>query len=229
MRIKKEKEKQKLDTSMGDMEGSGDTEEVAEQPPQTEYIVDEEALLGNVKKENERWSNKKIDGTKKVKSQKSEDRMIIRDFLYAQYTGHCQICGDTFKDNKDRNFFIKFPLNTSKKGGKLESDVNRKGNSLSLCPKHDKMLDLGVQTFSFTKEFNSPVSLGSIEKTFGPSVDIGKDDIEEENDGFYNLPAGTTFNPIEAFRLPIKLFKRNFYIKFTREHILHFIEVWNSN
>ena len=40
---------------MGDMEGSGDTEKVAPQQSETEYIHDIEGLKDKVKKENERW------------------------------------------------------------------------------------------------------------------------------------------------------------------------------
>jgi predicted restriction endonuclease len=216
---------------MGGSQGGGKTIEVAPQPNETEHILDIEGLKKKVREENRRWSDKKPDGTKKVRDKNSDDRMTIRDFLYAQYNGHCQICGDTFIGNKDCNIFIKFPLNKSKKGDKLKSDVNRKGNSLSLCPKHDKMLDLGLQTFSFTKDLDSAVSLDidTIEKAFGPAVDVGKDYIVEENDGFYNSPEEETPFEVKAFRLPIKLFKRKFYIKFTEEHILHFIEVWKSN
>ena len=89
--------------------------------------------------------------------------------------------------------------------------------------------------YSFVVEYfiivslDKDISIDTIEKAFGPAVDVGKDYIVEENDGFYKLPAGITFEPINAFRLPIKLFKRKFYIKFTKEHILNFIEVWKSN
>jgi len=29
--------------------------------------------------------------------------------------------------------------------------------------------------------------------------------------------------------LPIKIFNKNFYLKFTEEHMQNFIEVWNNN
>ena len=223
-----EKQREKLPDAMKRKDGSGQTPPVAKERGKTEVIIGEEELDDAIEKENKKWSEKKYANTRKGKKQKPEATRIIRAFLYEQYNGHCQICGDTF-NNKDHNFFIKFPLNKSKKGNKLEGDVNRKGNSLSLCPKHDKMLDLGLQTFSFIEEFDSSeLSLNSIKEKFKYFEYVGNEDVLEEDSGFYNRPEGSSFVQ-DVFMAPIELFKKKLYIKFTLEHILQFKAVWNNN
>ena len=125
--------------------------------------------------------------------------------------------------------FIKFPLNKSIKGNKLEGDVNRKGNSLSLCPKHDKMLDLGLQTFSFFEKLDSSeLSLSSIKEKFKYFEYVGNEDVLGEDSGFYNRPEGSSFVQ-DVFMVPIELSKKKLYIKFTLQHILNFKAVWNNN
>ena len=121
-----------------------------------------------------------------------------------------------------------YSLNRSKKGAHLQSDVNRKGNSLSLCPKHHKIFDLGLQSYSFMDKLGrSEVSLTSIEDSFEFQDDVGKGE-ENETDGFYNMPDGSSFEK-DVFMLPIMLFSKRFYLKFTQDHIQHFIEAWNNN
>jgi len=221
------KEKEKLPDAMKRKDGDGQTPPVAKERGQTEIIKDEKKLDDAIEKENKNWSEKKDANIRRGKKQKPEATRIIRDFLYEQYDGHCQICGDTFK-NKERNFFIKFPLNKSIKGNKLEGDVNRKGNSLSLCPKHDKMLDLGLQTFSFLEKLDSSdLSLSLIKEKFKYFEYVGNEDVLGEDSGFYNRPEESSFVQ-DVFMAPIELSKKKLYIKFTLEHILNFKSVWNN-
>jgi hypothetical protein len=121
-----------------------------------------------------------------------------------------------------------YSLSRSKKGAQLQSDVNRKGNSLSLCPKHHTIFDLGLQSFSFLEKLDqSELSLSSIEKSFDFRDDVGKGE-DNEYDGFYNRPEGSSFEK-DVFMLPITLFSNRFYLKFTQDHIQQFIEVLNNN
>ena len=121
-----------------------------------------------------------------------------------------------------------YSLNRYEKGAHLQSDVNRKGNSLSLCPKHHKIFDLGLQSFSFMDKLDlSELSLASIEDSFEFRSDVGKGE-GHETDGFYNRPEESSFER-DVFMLPITLFSKRLYLKFTQDHIQQFIEVWNNN
>ena len=51
---------------------------------------------------------------------------------------------------------------------------------------------------------------------------------DNEYDGFYNRPEESSFEK-DVFMLPITLFGKPFYLKFSQDHIQQFIEVWNNN
>ena len=57
---------------------------------------------------------------------------------------------------------------------------------------------------------------------------VGLENIKEENDAFYRLNEKDEFIR-DVYFLPIKLFNKMEYIKFTEAHILEFIVVWNEN
>ena len=218
----------KLRQSMQANAEGGLTPEVAQPQDIGSIITDPLKHQANIGIENKGVSGKKTEGTRKVSRQNPEQLKKINNFLYNEYGGHCQICGDTFKGNEERNIFITHSLNKSKKGDRLKSDVNRKGNSISLCPKHHLIFSLELQSFSFIEKLdNSELSLTSIEENFDFRDDVGKGEVNEY-DGFYNRPPDSKFER-DVFMLPITLFSKRFYLKFTQDHIQQFIEVWNNN
>ena len=213
---------------MNSNSGKGNTPEVVNLEGSGSIITNPDAHQGNIGIENKGVTSQTTESTRKFSQQDSDQIKKIKNYLYIEYSGHCQICGDTFKGNKSRNFFIMYSLNRSKKGAQLQSDVNRKGNSLSLCPKHHTIFDLGLQSFSFIEKFySSEISLTSIESDFEFRDDVGKGE-DNEYDGFYNRPEESSFEK-DVFMLPITLFSNRFYLKFTQDHIQQFIEVWNNN
>jgi len=224
----KKTKSQKLSDSMGSNSGDGKTSEVADQEDSDSIIIDPEAHQDNIVIENEGVTSQTTESAHKVSQQDSEQLKKIKNYLYREYSGYCQICGDTFEGNKNHNIFMMYSLNRSKKGAQLQSDVNRKGNSLSLCPKHHKIFQLGLQSFSFLEKLDhSELSLTSIEDSFEFRDGVGKGE-DNEYDGFYNRPEGSSFEK-DVFMLPITLFSKRFYLKFSQDHIQQFIEVWNNN
>jgi hypothetical protein len=72
------------------------------------------------------------------------------------------------------------------------------------------------------------LNLTKIRDRYASVYDVGRGDAINTNDGFYALPEGDDFE-VDVFLLPIRIFKNDFYIKFTQEHMQNFIEVWNNN
>jgi hypothetical protein len=72
------------------------------------------------------------------------------------------------------------------------------------------------------------LNLTKIRDRYASVYDVGRGDVVNTNDGFYALPEGDDFE-VNVFLLPIRIFKNDFYIKFTQEHMQNFIEVWNNN
>lgn len=58
---------------------------------------------------------------------------------------------------------------------------------------------------------------------------VSKDDINEKDDAFYMLEEEDSFTRDNLYFLPIKIFSKTKYIKFTKTHIMTFIDVWNNN
>ena len=87
---------------------------------------------------------------------------------------------------------------------------------------------MGLHAFNFIDKFEkSELSLEVIEENFEYREDVGKGD-GQEYDEFYNRPEGSSFER-DVFMLPITLFSKRLYLKFTQDHIQQFIEVWNNN
>ena len=218
----------KLKESLKESADGGSTHEVSQSEDYGSIIINPEGHQANVAKENKGVSVQKIRSSRNISRQDSAQLQKINSFLYEEYSGHCQICGDTFQGNQGRNIFITHSLNKSKKGDRLKSDVNRKGNSICLCPKHHLIFSLNLQAFDFMKEIDKPeISLTLIEESFEFRFDVGKGE-DHDHDGFYYRPEGSSFRR-DVFMLPIRLFSKCFYLKFTQDHIQHFVEVWNNN
>lgn len=222
-----EEEKQKhkkLRFSIFENQGLGETNGSNKNDDIDEIIIDEDKLQDDIADENQgvAYSNKTTI-TKRVR-QSTEELQKIRNFLYKQYKGHCQICGDTFTNSKSKNYFETFSLNRGK-----NRDVNRKGNTLSLCPKHHAIFKEKIHKFSFIDEIpETDLTIGKIRERYDLRWGVGKDDVINKNDGFFTLDNDDPFER-DVFLLPIKIFNNNFYLKLTQEHMQNFIEVWNNN
>ncbi|MBT7558203.1 hypothetical protein HN615_14970, partial [Candidatus Woesearchaeota archaeon] len=225
LEIANNEKQQSLRMAMEQNQGLGISSEINNDDSHDDsIIIDEERHQDNITKENINVSTKTKVISSLTTKQNEEELNKVRDFLYKQYKGHCQICGDTFTGKNNKHYYETFSLNRG--GGR---DVNRKGNSICLCPKHHAIFKQKLQNLSFMDDFtDSELTLGGIRQKCKFRYSVGKIDISSENDGFYLLPSGDDFEG-DVFLLPIRLFNKIFYIKFTQDHIQNFIEVWNNN
>ena len=219
-------ERQKLEDSLGKSQGTGKTEEVKPYGGPDSVVLNPPELQGTIEGniDNPLLGDSGSSNPRSPSSKDPKNTDEIRIFLYGQYEGHCQICGDTFMDSHDQNVFELYSMNRSKKGDALKSDVNRPGNSLSLCPKHHKIFNLGLHNFTFLEALQSSKVT---QESLASSFEI-RDCASNEEDEFYNMPEGSNFYVDDALMLPIKVFKKTLYIKFSTEHMLNFIVVFNE-
>jgi len=219
-----DREAQSLKEAIDENQGTGETPEVIPSGGDGDIIVDEDKLQDDIAKENVGVGTEISTSKTSVRKQNAEEVKKVKNFLYEQYKGHCQICGDTFLGVDGRNYYEIQSLNQGN-----NRDVNRKGNTLCLCPKHHVIFDLGLQKMSFVENLPSAdLDLKKIRDRYASVYDVGKDYVINTNDGFYALPEADDFE-VDVFLLPIRIFKNDFYIKFTQEHMQNFIEVWNNN
>ena len=219
-----EKQKQKLRGAMIGNQGSGETNGDNKNDETDEIIINDGKLQGDIAKENKEVIDTTIITSVKRSRQNPEELKKIRSFLYKQYKGHCQVCGDTFSNSKSENYFETFSLNRGE-----ERDVNRKGNTLSLCPKHHAIFKEKMHKFSFIDEIpETDLTIGKIRERYSLRWGVGKADVINKNDGFFAQDDDGLFER-DVFLLPIKIFNNNFYLKLTQEHMQNFIEVWNNN
>ena len=80
----------------------------------------------------------------------------------------------------------------------------------------------------FVENLSEQISLDIIRKEFVFEDFVSKEDINDTNDAFYRLNENDDFTR-DVYFLPIKIFGKIEYIKFTEAHIMEFIEVWNNN
>lgn len=219
------KKTKSLSESLHQDKGRGNTEIInASQHLTSSYVVDDKKYAETIKEHREKNENCFVERNIQYKAQDIAEIKRIKAFLYDQYQGHCQICGDTFLHN-DKNYFELSSLNVGKK-----RDINVEGNSLCLCPKHWKIFDLKLREFAFwnrVKE-NEKFSLELFTTTFGNLLDwVSSEDINEDKDAFYNLPESDMFSLDEVILLPIMIFGKQQYLKMTKEHLLHFVNELN--
>ena len=216
---------QKLKESLAINQGDGESQKIIQPKNNETTIIDDKKYEENIKEENINNPNTWEDASTSYKRQDTKSIKRIEAFLYREYEGHCQICGDTFA-YKDKNTYKTKSLNV----GKLR-DVNRKGNSLSLCFKHHEIFKRNLQKYSFYDEIKEKdkLSLKFIKGIFAQYDWVGKDDINIKNDTFYMLDEKDEFMRDEVFFLGVKIFGEELFLKFTKAHILEFIEVWNEN
>lgn len=58
---------------------------------------------------------------------------------------------------------------------------------------------------------------------------VDKEDKELIFKSFYMLHEDDEFSRDEVFFLPIRIFGKDEHLKFTKAHLMEFIEVWNEN
>lgn len=183
-------------------------------------IIDKVKYHMQVTRENELKGNSFTAASNSILKQDSGSIQLIKKFLYEQYDGHCQICGDTFA-YKGKNFFIDFSLNRGK-----NRDVNRKGNTLCLCPKHHQIFTLGIQSNIYVDNMPKYIDIDIMKDLFIYRDFVGSVDMDN-NDGFYMSP-NNSFEVDSVYMMPIRLFKNILYIKFTESHAIEFADTWNN-
>lgn len=229
---------QTLKESLEKNQSDGKSSEVTKSQNKSIEIINDNKYIKNIEKENKTVVSGHMRVARTVRQDKNaqKKKLVIRDFLYKEYDGHCQICGDTFAYKfknglGEFNNFKRFSLNRGK-----NRDVGRKGNSISLCLKHHRIFELNLHKNIYFDILNAykPLSLECLDKNDKIFKEdwVSEDDIEYENKiykAFYRLKKGELFMRDNIYFLPIRLFGKDEYIKFTKAHLMEFIEVWNEN
>lgn len=218
-------ETKKLKNSLEENQGSGETPAFIQAKNNETIILDEKKHEENISNDNKNTKREfKTRTYTNNKIQDEENLGNIEEFLYKEYEGHCQICGDTFADGNKNCFELK-SLNIRK-----NRDVNRKGNTLSLCHKHHAIFNRNLQKNIFIEKLDKDknININTIKENFEFYDFVGLEDVKKENDAFYRLNEKDEFIR-DVYFLPIKLFNKVEYIKFTEAHIWEFIVVWNEN
>jgi|SaaInlStandDraft_3_1057020.scaffolds.fasta_scaffold02543_3 hypothetical protein len=197
-----------------------------DEPEFIEVDIDKSIIIDKVEYQKQVTSENKLNDSSfsttssSILKQDSSNIQLIKFFLYEQYDGHCQICGDTFA-YREKNFFTDFSLNRGK-----DRDINRKGNTLCLCPKHHQIFTLGIQDNIYASNMPKYIDTDIMKDLFLYKDCVGSDDMDNKNDGFYMSP-NNSFEIDSSYMMPIKLFKEIFYIKFTEAHAIEFADTWN--
>jgi len=223
-----ELKKQKLRESLDKNQGDGESEEFIQARNNETQILDDERYKKDEHEENKNNQNKFTTSQTNYKNQDLKEVEKVKDFLYKEYEGHCQICGDTFAD-KGQNTYTRKSLNI----GKFR-DVNRKGNTLCLCFKHYEIFKRSLQKNLFVDkikehEKSTKLEIENADKIFELYYYVEKEDKDHIYKAFYQLHNNDEFIRDDVYFLPIKLFGEDEHIKFTKAHLIAFINVWNEN
>lgn len=224
-KIEKEEKKyaKTLAEGLNETKGNGNAKEFANHNSSGNIITDDDEYNKAIKNERDNNDEKFHNKTNNIKTQTDKAIKRTRNFLEKQYRGHCQICGDTFQ-YKGENYFKISSLNKGE-----NRDVNVKGNTLCLCPKHWTLFELNLKEFIFwdaikdEDEFTEDV----FEKAFGPRCDIFSQ--SEAKEAFYNINDEDNFLLDDVRFLEIKIFGKIEYIKITKTHELEIINELNRN
>lgn len=192
---------------------------------------DKRELELSIIKEQEKYLNKiKEQFEKNYKNSSKMKKYIVnvnvktgyketKDFLLKQYNGYCQICGFTFKKEKDQqNYFQHFNW-FSNKISKQEVNFINAGSSLCLCSKCHSVAKYG----SFESKF-----LENMRKIDFNSKNITFDRFcEAVNEKTINIdiPECYDFIEMDMYKIPIKMLGNEYYIFYTEEHFLHFYNI----
>ncbi len=223
--IEEDIEHQSLRDALLSDESNGDSESFVRPKDNDTVIIDDDKHKENIHQDNADNKNS-FDSTKvNLKKQNSDEIQKINTFLYAEYEGHCQICGDTFAVG-DKNFFKHKSLNSGK-----DRDVNRKGNTVCLCPKHWEIFTKKLVAYSFSEQIQDMdnIKIEILQELFEVHSWVGQDNVNIKNDAFYMLNEEDDFSRDNLYFLPIQMFTKTEYLKFTKAHMMEFVEVWNNN
>lgn len=139
-----------------------------------------------------------------------------KDFLLKQYDGYCQICGFTFKKEKDRqNYFQHFNW-FSNKISKQKVNFIDPGSSLCLCSKCYSIAKYGSFESIFLDNMRK-VDFNSKNQSF----DKFCESINEKTI-LIDIPECFDFIEMDMYKIPVKMLEEENYIFYTEEHFLHF-------
>lgn len=219
-----DKKKKTLRESLNEYATQSNTKPFIQAKNSSAVVIDEQKYQEIA--QNEREENKAFFQQKTIQYQKQNQNSIddVRRFLEQEYEGRCQVCGSAMAHNH-KNYFFMTSLNIGD-----DRDANVKGNSFCLCPYHFAIFRWKLQEPLFWEAIKNEEIITSdiFTKAFGICHDfVGKDDISETHDAFYNLHNDDEFCISEVRFLPIKIFEKKEYIKITKAHEIEIINELN--
>jgi len=211
--------------AMDENQGDGESAEFVKSINKEIAITNNEQYKKDIEEDNSNNNTEKKVST--INSNKQDTKSIdaINDFLYKEYEGHCQICGDTFA-YKNKNISVSTAMNRG-----TGSDIKRDGNTISLCHKHHQIFIKKLQKDIYWEEIKDEklIDIALIDRKYEKYDWVDKDDKKDIRDSFYRLNDNDDFIRDEIYFLPIKIFGRDEYIKFTTAHMYKFLDVINNN
>ncbi|MDD3856071.1 hypothetical protein [Sulfurimonas sp.] len=219
-----DKKKKTLRESLNEYSTQSDTKSFIQAKNSSAIIIDEvkyQEITQNIREENKAFFQQK---TVQYQKQNQDSLDDVRRFLEQEYEGRCQVCGSTVAHNH-KNYFFMASLNVGE-----NRDVNVKGNTFCLCPYHFAIFRWKLHNLFFWEAIKNEENITSeiFTKAFGICHDfVGKDDINEVHDAFYNLHVNDEFCISEVRFLPIKIFEKKEYIKITKAHEIEIINELN--
>lgn len=159
------------------------------------------ALAEILEKEDNIGNEKTRHSTYKVKIGEKE----AKEFLYKQYKGFCQICGYTFSQSDNKNYFELFNLYKS-------SETIEKGASLCCCSRCHSQIKYGDFEALFVKQIKRFRNYD-----FNDFIKLFDEKIKCET-----VPSSYKFIEMDMYKLKIRKLNTERVIYFTEEHFLHF-------
>lgn len=224
LKIEEKRVAKSLRESLDKDQGDGNSKPFIDSNSFGANIINEQKYNVSIEKKREENLGSFVNQSITYKRQDKKSKDQIRSFLYQEYEGHCQICGATTAVN-GKNYFMMHSLNAGE-----DREVNVEGNSLCLCPNHFAIFRWKLRELIFWDKLKhlEIIEVEDFEKAFGQRHHfVGKVDIEEENDAFYNLHENDNFERDDIRLLPITIFEKTEYIKITKAHELEIINELN--
>lgn len=159
------------------------------------------ALAEILEKEDNIGNEKTRHSTYKVKIGEKE----AKEFLYKQYKGFCQICGYTFSQSDNKNYFELFNLYKS-------SETIEKGASLCCCSRCHSQIKYGDFEALFVKQIKRFRNYD-----FNDFIKLFDEKIKCET-----VPSSYKFIEMDMYKLNIRKLNSEKTIYFTEEHFIHF-------
>lgn len=159
------------------------------------------ALSEILEKEDNIGNEKTRQSTYKIKIGENE----AKEFLYKQYKGFCQICGYTFSQSDNKNYFELFNLYKS-------SETIEKGASLCCCSRCHSNIKYGDFEALFVKQIKRFRNYD-----FNDFIKLFDEKIKCET-----VPSSYKFIEMDMYKLNIRKLNSEKTIYFTEEHFIHF-------